>query len=98
MDLDLLTGIEYFLHYWQWPEKKFADSKWEKLRQESFEWLGKYYSLFEMNRFHLLEGEKALIFPNNDSYDAGVWLRETLRPHSIEIRKKCADIYQRLYE
>ena len=97
VNLDLLTDIEYFLHYWQWPEKKFADSKWEDIRQESFECLGKYYSLFEMNHFYLLEGEKARIFPNNDSWDAGVWLRETLRPQSIKVREKCADIYQRLY-
>ena len=97
--LDLFTDIEYFLNYWKWPEKKFSSSVWEQFRQDSFELLNRYYSLFDMNHFHLLEGrEPASIFVTLDSLEAGQWLHETLRPQSFEIRTKCAEIYQKLYE
>lgn len=96
--LDLFTDIEYFLNYWKWPEKKFSNSTWERYRQESLSQLSHYYSLFD-GHFHLLEGrEPASIFVTLDSVEAGRWLNEVLRPQSIEIRTKCAEIYQKLYE
>ena len=98
--LNFIIDLEYFIQYWQWPDRKFTNQDWEQLRQASLHWLGKYYELFNIDHFHLLNTTPDMeprIFVTLDSWEAGEWVNEVLRPQSLEIRQKCTEIYQRLY-